>query len=217
MRQSIAALMTRSNRDIPHYYLSATIDLHAAMEWMRRRNRELAVEDRLVPSALLLLAAARATKAVPDLNGHWVDGGFRPAETVDLGLILSLRRGGLLVPVVRDADTLTVGQMMAAMRELTKRARAGRLRGSDLAPPSITVSNLGDQGVESVLGVIYPPQVALIGFGAISERPWAVEGMLGVRPLLTATLAGDHRASDGAIGARLLKHLDRLLQTPEEL
>lgn len=217
MRQSIAALMTTSNREIPHYYLSATVDLHTALEWLRKRNRELPVEERLVPSALLLLAAARSARAVPDLNGHWVDGAFRPAPTVDLGLILSLRRGGLLVPAIHDADSLTVGQVMAAMRELTTRARAGRLRGSDLIPPSITVSNLGDQGVESVLGVIYPPQVALVGFGAVSERPWAVDGLLGVRPLVTVTLAGDHRASDGAVGARFLKHLDRLLQRPEEL
>jgi pyruvate dehydrogenase E2 component (dihydrolipoamide acetyltransferase) len=165
----------------------------------------------------MLLATARAARAVPELNGHWLDGCFRPADSVDLGLILSLRRGGLLVPVVHAADTLTVGQMMASMRELTSRARAGRLRGSDLAPPSLTVSNLGDQGVESVHGVIYPPQVALVGFGAVSERPWAVGGLLGVRPLVTATLAGDHRATDGAIGARFLKHLDRLLQRPEEL
>lgn len=217
MRQSIAALMTTSNREIPHYYLSATVDLHTTLEWLRKRNRELPVEERLVPSALLLLAAARSARAVPDLNGHWVDGAFRPASSVDLGLILSLRRGGLLVPAIHDADSLTVGQMMAAMRELTTRARAGRLRGSDLTPPSITVSNLGDQGVESVLGVIYPPQVALVGFGAVSERPWAVDGLLGVRPLVTVTLAGDHRASDGAVGARFLKHLDRLLQRPEEL
>ena len=217
MRQSIAALMTTSNREIPHYYLTATVDLHIALEWLRKRNRELPVGERLVPSALLLLAAARSARAVPDLNGHWVDGGFLPASVVDLGLILSLRRGGLLVPAIHDADSLTVGQMMAAMRELTTRARAGRLRGSDLTPPSITVSNLGDQGVESVLGVIYPPQVALVGFGAVSERPWAVDGLLGVRPLVTVTLAGDHRASDGAVGARFLKHLDRLLQRPEEL
>ena len=217
MRQSIAALMTTSNREIPHYYLTTTIDLHTCREWVRARNRELPVEQRLVPSALMLLAAARAARAVPELNGHWLDGSFRQADSVDLGLILSLRRGGLLVPVIHDADTLTVGRMMATMRELTSRARAGRLRGSDLAPPSITVSNLGDQGVESVHGVIYPPQVALVGFGAVSDRPWAVAGMIGVRPLVTATLAGDHRATDGAIGARFLKHLDRLLQRPEEL
>jgi pyruvate dehydrogenase E2 component (dihydrolipoyllysine-residue acetyltransferase) len=217
MRQSIAALMTTSNREIPHYYLSTTVDLQAATTWLRQLNRELPVEGRVVPSALLLLAAARSARAVPELNGHWVDGGFRPATSVDLGLILSLRRGGLLVPVIRGADALSLGETMAAMRELTKRARAGRLRGSELVTPSITVSNLGDQGVESVLGVIYPPQVALVGFGTVSERPWAVDGMLGVRPLVTVTLAGDHRASDGAVGARFLKHLSRLLQTPEEL
>ncbi|TQJ49803.1 pyruvate dehydrogenase E2 component (dihydrolipoamide acetyltransferase) [Phycicoccus sp. SLBN-51] len=217
MRQSIAALMTVSNREIPHYYLSATVDLTAALTWMRARNRELPVEQRLVPSALLLLAAARSARQVPELNGHWVEGRFRPSDDVDLGLILSLRRGGLLVPAIPRADTLSVTDVMAAMRELTMRARAGRLRGSDLAQPSITVSNLGDQGVESVLGVIYPPQVALVGFGAVSERPWAVDGLLGVRPLVTTTLAGDHRASDGAVGARFLKHLDRLLQKPEEL
>ncbi|MDF2144206.1 dihydrolipoamide acetyltransferase family protein [Knoellia sp. p5-6-4] len=217
MRQSIAALMTVSNREIPHYYLSTTIDLTASLKWMRARNRELPVEQRLVPAALMLVAAARSARAVPDLNGHWVDGGFRPSGSVDLGLILSLRRGGLLVPAIARADSLGVTEMMAAVRELTSRARAGRLRGSDLVQPSITVSNLGDQGVESVLGVIYPPQVALVGLGAVSERPWAVEGLLGVRPLVTATLAGDHRASDGAVGARYLKHLDRLLQKPEEL
>lgn len=217
MRQSIAALMTVSNREIPHYYLSTTIDLSASLAWMRARNRELPVEQRLVPSALLLLAAARSARKVPELNGHWVEGRFRPSDDVALGLILSLRRGGLLVPAIPRADTLSVTEMMAAMRELTMRARAGRLRGSDLAQPSITVSNLGDQGVESVLGVIYPPQVALVGFGAVVERPWAVDGLLGVRPLVTTTLAGDHRASDGAVGARFLKHLDRLLQKPEEL
>jgi pyruvate dehydrogenase E2 component (dihydrolipoamide acetyltransferase) len=216
MRNSIAALMSRSKREIPHYYLSTTVDLQRISEWMRERNRELPVGERLVPSAALLSAAARAAREVPELNGHWVDGGFRPARDVDLGLILSLRSGGLLVPVLAAADTLDISQVMALMRDLTRRARTGRLRGSELSQPSISVSNLGDQGVESVLGVIYPPQVALIGFGAVTPRPWAVDGLLGVRPLVTVTLAADHRATDAAIGARLLKIIDRILQTPEE-
>jgi len=216
MRNSIAALMSRSKREIPHYYLSTTVDLQRTSEWMRERNRELPVGERLVPSAALLLAAARAAREVPELNGHWVDGAFRPAADVDLGLILSLRSGGLLVPVLAAADTLDISQMMALMRDLTRRARTGRLRGSELSQPSISVSNLGDQGVESVIGVIYPPQVALIGFGAVIPRPWAVDGLLGIRPLVTVTLAADHRATDAAIGARLLKTIDRILQTPEE-
>jgi pyruvate dehydrogenase E2 component (dihydrolipoamide acetyltransferase) len=217
MRRSIAALMTVSNREIPHYHLTLTVDLQRSLAWMKQRNRELEMAERLVPAALLLSATARAVRAVPELNGHWVDDAFRPAAEVDLGLILSLRTGGLLVPAIAGADRLTVDETMARVRELTRRARAGRLRGSDLVQPSITASNLGDQGVDSVLGVIYPPQVALVGFGAVSDRPWAVDGMLGVRPLVTVSLAGDHRASDGATGSRLLKTIDRLLQTPEEL
>lgn len=128
-----------------------------------------------------------------------------------------LRSGGLLAPVLKAADTLDISQVMALMRDLTRRARTGRLRGSELSQPSISVSNLGDQGVESVLGVIYPPQVALVGFGAVTPRPWAIDGLLGIRPLVTVTLAADHRATDAATGARLLKAIDRILQTPEEL
>jgi pyruvate dehydrogenase E2 component (dihydrolipoamide acetyltransferase) len=217
MRGAIAALMTRSNREIPHYYLSSTVDLHEALRWMRERNRELEMGDRLVPAALMFAAAARAAKQVPELNGHWVDDGFQPAGEVRLGFIVSLRGGGLLVPAIAEADTLSVVDTMGKIRDLTRRARSGRLRGSELAVPSITVSNLGEQGVESVQGVIYPPQVALVGFGTVSERPWAVDGLLGIRPLVTVTLAGDHRATDGATGARLLKTIDTLLQTPEEL
>ncbi|HET7760947.1 MAG TPA: dihydrolipoamide acetyltransferase family protein, partial [Phycicoccus sp.] len=214
MRRSIAALMTRSNAEIPHYHLTLTVDLHRTLEWVRERNLELSMAERLVPAAALMRATALAAREVPELNGHWVDDAFRPAEHVDLGLILSLRSGGLLVPAIREAETLGAVEMMARVRDLTKRARTGRLRGSELAPPSLTVSNLGDQGVDSVAGVIYPPQVALVGFGAVSERPWAVDGMIGVRPLVTVTLAADHRATDGAIGSRFLKALDRALQDP---
>ncbi len=217
MRQAIAALMTRSNREIPHYYLTATIDMSAAAAWLRARNRELDVSERLVPAALMLAATARAAHDISQLNGTWVDGAFVAAPAVDMGLVVSLRRGGIMVPVIRDAAELAVAQIMATMRDLVERTRTGRLRGSELAPPSITVSNLGEQGVESVLGVIYPPQVALVGFGAVIERPWAVDGLLGVRPVVTVSLAADHRASDGAIGARFLNRIDRLLQKPEEL
>ncbi|HET6968622.1 MAG TPA: 2-oxo acid dehydrogenase subunit E2, partial [Ornithinibacter sp.] len=108
-------------------------------------------------------------------------------------------------------------ELMAAMRDLVGRARAGRLRGTEMSDPTLTVTNLGDQGVECVHGVIYPPQVALVGFGRVVERPWAVEGMLAVRPVVTLTLAADHRATDGFGGGRLLAAIDQLLQTPEEL
>ena len=106
---------------------------------------------------------------------------------------------------------------MAALRDLVARARRGRLTGADLAEPSITVTNLGDQGVDTVHGVIHPPQVALLGFGRVADRPWAVEGLLGVRPVVTVTLAADHRATDADTGARMLRVLADLLADPEAL
>lgn len=217
MRHAIAALMARSKREIPHYYLTHTIDVSATVEWVRRRNRELPVEQRLVAAAFLLSATARALGHVPELNGNWIEGAFVPSAGVDLGIVVSLRSGGIIVPVIPDAAARSAEQLMPVMRDLVERSRTGRLRGSELTAPSITVTNLGDQGVESVLGVIYPPQVALVGFGAVVDRPWAVDGLLGVRPVVTVSLAADHRASDGARGARLLNRIERLLQEPRAL
>lgn len=216
-RLATARLMSRSKREIPHFYLSTTVDMAAALDWMHTRNRDLPLSQRLIPAALTLKAAALAARTVPELNGHWVDDHFVPAEEVTLGVAVSLRGGGLLAPTIAQADTLSVPEVMAALKDIVARARGGRLRASQTADPSVTVTNLGDQGVEVVFGVVYPPQVALIGFGQIVERPVAVNGLLGVRSVLTATLSADHRAADGATGARLLTSLDRLLQQPEEL
>ncbi|MEU2231667.1 2-oxo acid dehydrogenase subunit E2 [Streptomyces vietnamensis] len=216
-RATTARLMSRSKREIPHFYLATTVDMAAALEWMHARNRELPLSARLVPAALTFKAVALAARKVPALNGHWVDDGFVPADEVRLGVAVSLRDGGLVAPALAHADTLSVTEVMAALKDLVARARGGRLRASETVDPSITVTNLGDQGVEAVFGVVYPPQVALVGLGRIVERPVAVDGLLGVRPVLTATLSADHRAADGATGARLLTALDRLLQHPEEL
>jgi pyruvate dehydrogenase E2 component (dihydrolipoamide acetyltransferase) len=217
MRQVTARLMARSKREIPHYYLSATIDLTRAMAWMHDRNRDLDVTERLVPSALLLKAAAGASRQVPAMNGFWIDDHFVSGEGVHLGVAVSLRGGGLVTPAIHDAADLPLLELMDRLRDLVTRARTGRLRGSELTDATITVTNLGDQGVESVYGVIYPPQVALIGYGKVLERPVAVGGLVGVRPVVIATLAADHRATDGYTGARFLNALDGLLQRPEEL
>lgn len=217
MRRAVGDLMSRSKREIPHYYLSTTLDLASAVAWMHEHNRGRPVGDRLVPAALLLKAAARAARQVPDLNGFWIDGGPVPGSGIHLGVAVALRGGGLIAPALHDADTLTVPQLMSGLRDLAARARSGRLRGSETTEATITVTSLGDQGVEAVFGVIQPPQVALVGFGRVSDRPAAVGGLIGVRPMVTATLSADHRATDGAVGARYLTALDRLLQEPEEL
>jgi pyruvate dehydrogenase E2 component (dihydrolipoamide acetyltransferase) len=217
MRQAIARLMARSKREIPHYYVSNTVDMGPAMVWLRERNRSLEMSDRLVPAVLLLRATALAARRVPQLNGYWTEEHFTPAPAVHLGVAISLRGGGLVTPAIHDAADLPPGELMAKLRDLVNRARAGRLRGSELTDATITVTNLGDQGVESVTGVIYPPQVALVGFGKVVERPWAVGGLLGIRPVVITTLAADHRATDGYTGARFLTLIADLLQRPEEL
>ncbi|EID52772.1 dihydrolipoamide acetyltransferase family protein [Saccharomonospora xinjiangensis] len=215
-REAIAALMSRSKKEIPHYYLATTIDLGTALDWLHERNRHAGVDDRIIPAALLFKATSRAASAVPALNGHWIEGRFRPSTVVRLGVAVSLRGGGLLVPGIDDPGARPLDEVMRMLTDVVARARGGRLRSSDLEPASLTVTNLGE-GAESVQGVIYPPQVALVGFGAIVRRPWAVGDLLGVRPVVTATLAADHRASDGATGARFLDTLDHLLQRPEDL
>lgn len=217
MRRAIAALMTRAHRDIPHYYLSTTVDMAAAVDWLHEQNRRHPVAERLLPAALLLKAAALAAREVPELNGFWTDDHFTAGEGVHLGVAVSLRGGGLVAPALHDADTLELPQLMAALKDLVARARTGRLRGSEVSDSTITVTSLGDQGVETVFGVIFPPQVALVGFGRVVDRPCAVDGLLGVRPVVTATLAADHRATDGAVGARYLTAVASLLQNPEQL
>ncbi len=217
MRKLIAAAMTRSKQTVPHYYLSRTVDMSAALTRLRESNRQAPVSERVLAPALLLRAVALAARKVPELNGHWRDDAFHPAATVDLGMVVSLRGGGIIVPTIAGADRLSVTETMAAMRGAVARCRDGRLRSADAAPATITVTNLGDLGAETVYGVIAAPQVAIVGFGAISERPCAVDGMLGVRPQVTVTLSADHRASDGAVGSRLLNVVADLLQHPEEL
>jgi pyruvate dehydrogenase E2 component (dihydrolipoamide acetyltransferase) len=217
MRRAIAALMARSAREVPQYHLRHRIDLGQALPWLEAVNADRPPRQRLVPAALLLKAVAAAARATPALNGFWRDDAFVPSPTVDLGVAVSLRRGGLLVPTIHDAPRRTLDELMEALRDLVERARAGRLRASELAAPSITVTNLGDTGVDVVHGLVYPPQVALVGFGRIHPEAWAAGGMVGERPVVHATLAGDHRASDGIQGARLLAAVDRLLQHPDEL
>ncbi len=212
MRRAIAAAMARSNREIPHYYLQRRIDMSRALRWLEAENRQRALQDRLLPAVLLIKAVAQALGEVPALNAYWLDDRPQPQEAVHLGFAIALRQGGLIAPAIHHADLKNVDEIMAAMRDLITRVRAGRLRSSEMTEATITVTSLGDLGVETVYGVIYPPQVALVGFGKILEQPWAEQGMLGVRPVLNATLAADHRATDGSQGARFLEALNRFLQ-----
>jgi pyruvate dehydrogenase E2 component (dihydrolipoamide acetyltransferase) len=217
MRQAIAAAMARSKREIPHYYLTLPIDMGRALDWLAAENQRRDVGRRLLPAALLLKATALALRRIPQLNGFWTDGTAKPSQAIHIGWAISLRGGGLMAPAIRDADTLSLDQAMAALRDLVTRARTARIRGSEMMDPTITVTSLGERGAQSVLGVIYPPQLAIVGFGAMRPSPVAVEDRVAIRPVIQASLAADHRASDGETGGRLLATIDHLLQEPEKL
>ncbi len=173
--------------------------------------------ERLLPVALLIKAVGLALREVPELNGYWIDGGFQPGPGIHVGCAIALRGGGLVAPALHDTDKTDLGTLMRTLADLVARARAGSLKSSELSDPSVTVTNLGDQGVDAAFGIIYPPQVALVGFGRIAERPWIVAGTIAARPLLTATLSADHRASDGHRGGMFLTAVERFLQNPETL
>jgi pyruvate dehydrogenase E2 component (dihydrolipoamide acetyltransferase) len=217
MRQAIAATMSRAKREIPHYYLATTLDLHAAERWLADYNRERPPETRLLMAALFMKATARALVRYPELNGHYDEQGFQPAERVDLGMAIHLRGGGLIAPALQDTAALDLPTLMSRLQDLVQRARRGGLRASELGSATATVTALGERGVDTVYGVIHPPQVAMIGFGSLRRRPLAVDEMLAIRPAVDVSLAADHRVCDGHLGALFLNEIDAQLQHPEAL
>lgn len=216
MREAIAAAMTRSKHEIPHYYLEHEIDLQAADDWLRARNADCDPGDRILMGALFIKAAAMAARDVKGMNGQYGDG-FEPSKTVNAGVAVALRGGGLIAPAIMDAASQQLDQLMASMRDLVARARSGRLRGSEMTQGTITISSLGENGVDGMTAVIYPPQVAIVAFGTPRPAPRVVDGAVTARLCVHVTLAADHRVSDGRRGAKFLKQIDTLLQSPEEL
>lgn len=217
MRKAIAAAMARSKREIPHYYLSHDIDLGAAQDRLVRINAGRAATERVLHGALYVRAVARALVELPEFNGYFLDGAFQPGPGIHVGMAVAIRGGGLVAPAIHDADKLTLDHVMERLRDVVARVRGGRLRGSELTGATVTVSSLGDRGVGTLYGVIHPPQVALVGLGTPVLRPWVVNGQIVPRQIVTATLAADHRSSDGHRGALFLAKIAALLEAPEAL
>lgn len=217
MRNAIAAAMSRSKREIPHYYLSETVPMRNAQAWLTAANAQRSVTERLLMAVLQLKSVALALKKFPDMNGFFHAGIYQPSAAVHIGVAISLRQGGLIAPAIHDVADKSLEQLMHDLSDLVRRVRAGSLRSSEMSDPTATVTNLGEQGVEAVYGVIYPPQVALVAFGRITDRPWVNDGALCVMPATTASLAADHRVSDGHHGALFLAEVRERLQRPAEL
>jgi pyruvate dehydrogenase E2 component (dihydrolipoamide acetyltransferase) len=217
MRRAIAAAMTRSKREIPHYYLTQTIDFAPARAWLERFNASRPVEDRLLYSVLIIKAVARAAAEIPGFAGFYRNGQFEAATDIHVGFAVAQRGGGLMAPALLSATSKDLMVLMHELMDLVARARGGHLRSSELGLPVITLTSLGDEGVEAVYPIIFPDQVAIVGAGRLTERPWVNDGQVTIRPILTLTLAADHRVTDGRRGARFLTRIAALLATPGEL
>jgi pyruvate dehydrogenase E2 component (dihydrolipoamide acetyltransferase) len=217
MRRAIAASMSRSKREIPHFYLGQTIDMSNAISWLAQENERRSVTERLLHGVLLVKAVALALREVPELNAVWEGETLVTREDINVGVAISLRGGGLVAPAIHGTDGLELDELMRAFRDLVSRARSWSLRSSEMTDPTITVTSLGERGVESAFGVIFPPQVAIVGFGNMVERPWVREGHVLPCPVVNASLSADHRVTDGHRASAFLAAVDRLLQEPEEL
>lgn len=217
MRRAIAAAMSRAKREIPHFYLGQTIDMSRAIAWLTEENLRRPVSERLLHGVLFVKAVALALREVPELNATWQGEELVRREDINVGVAIALRGGGLVAPAIRDTDKLSLDELMHAFRDLVARARAYSLRSSEMSEPTITVTSLGERAAETVYGVIFPPQVAILGFGALVERLWISDGQILPCPVVNATLSADHRVTDGHAASALLVAVDRLLQEPEEL
>lgn len=217
IRDAIAAAMEKSKREIPHYYLSLDIDISHTQQWLSDENAEREPEDRLLLLAVLLKAVANILPKFPALNGYYQNGRFEQGKGIHIGNVISLRGGGLVVPAIHDVDTLSLDATMQALRDISNRSRTGHLRSSELTDATITITSIGDRGSDSVFGVIYPPQVAILGFGRVRQSPQVRNSRIEICDMITVSLSADHRVSDGTLGAKFLNALSLQLQQPELL
>jgi pyruvate dehydrogenase E2 component (dihydrolipoamide acetyltransferase) len=217
MRATIGAAMTRSKREIPHYYLAHAVDFAPARDWLAQFNAGVPVDERLIEGLLLIKAVALAAAEIEGFNGYFLDGQFQRCAAVHVGTAIALRGGGLVAPALLDANHKDLKTLMREFSDLVTRVRTGRMRSSELSSATITVTSLGSEAVDVLFPIINPPQVAIIGTGAIADRPWVDGGDLIVRPVLSLTLAADHRVTDGRAGSRLLRRIGDLLAQPATL
>ena len=217
MRMTIGAAMARAKREIPHYYLGHCVDFSPARDWLTAHNASLAVKDRLIEAVLITKAVALAASRIEGFNGYFRNGRFEPSSAVHAGAAVAVRGGGLVAPALLDADRKDLATLMRDFSALVTRVRAGHLRSGEFTAATITVTSLGADGVDILYPIINPPQVAIVGAGAIRDQAWVREGQLVIRPVLTLALAADHRVTDGRAGARFVRAIADLLAHPEAL
>jgi pyruvate dehydrogenase E2 component (dihydrolipoamide acetyltransferase) len=212
MRRIVGERMTESKRSAPHFYLTMDADMTAIA---LRRNAVREKPGSLLPSIndFILSACARALKDFPSLNAAFTREGVQIYSDIDIGMAVALEEG-LVVPVIRNADRLSLEELAKQSRDLADKAQKKKLLPSDYEGGTFTVSNLGMFGVESFVAIINPPQCAILAVGQVAPRVVAHGDGIAVRPIMTMSLSADHRVVDGAIAARFLQEVKRQLETP---
>lgn len=217
MRAAIGAAMARSKREIPHYYLARSLDFGPAQAWLAQYNASRAVKERLIDAVLITKAVAVAAARIEGFSGQFAAEHFHAAIPVHAGVAIAVRGGGLVAPALLEADRKSLSTLMQEFSDLVTRVRAGHMRSGEFTAATITVNCLGAEGADLIYPIINPPQVAIVGTGAIRERPWVEQGQLVIRPVLTLALAADHRVTDGRAGSHFLETIAELLANPATL
>jgi len=208
-REVISSLMTKSKKEIPHYYLKHKVKLDSLMEFLDEKNKHLSPEERILRPVLFFKAIILALVEHKEFNSHFQNNQWKKFHPIHLGIVLQLKNFGVIAPAVLNAETLSLKDLQLKVLDLDERAQKGLLRNLELNSATITVTNLGENGVDEVFGVIFPPQVAILGLGKIHEEnsTW----------VMNITLSADHRVTDGVSGSRFLKKIAHYLTHPELL
>jgi pyruvate dehydrogenase E2 component (dihydrolipoamide acetyltransferase) len=218
LRQAIAAVMSRSKKEIPHYYLKKRMNLDSLMSWLDETNKKLSPPDRLLLPALLIRAVIVALKKFPEMNGYYKADKFEASSSINLGIAFSIKGGGVMVPAILDADKMSTSEFNKAIQGLAMRTKEGGLKNRELSEGTFTITNVGDLGSDEVFGIIFPPQVAIVGIGHIRKEPIIDrQDQLRAGFVVDITLSADHRVSDGLLGARFLNEIEKKLNDPVSL
>lgn len=216
MRRAIARHMSYSKQNIPHYYLTTRPDIAAAMDQRETWNADKPKSEHISVNDLMVKATALALTKYPAFNGYYRDDAFQPQERINIGIAIALP-DGLVAPALLDCGALPLVEIARRSKDLAARAREGTLRAEEYSAATFTITNLGMYDIDSFLAIIVPPQVGILAVGSVNEVPALRDGEIITRHPVALTLSGDHRATDGAEGAQLLREVVACLQNPASL
>lgn len=216
MRQTIARRMSLSKQNEPHYYLTLDIDMTDAMAFRKQLNTAASETQRVSVNDLIVKACAIALQRHPKFNSEYTDAGLKYHDRVNIDIGIALDEG-LMAPAILDCDTKSLGRIAEEAKDLIERAKGGRLTAEEYSDGNFTITNLGAYGVEALIGIINPPQAAILGVGSVMPQPAVRDDQVVVRQLMKVALSADHRVSDGAEGARFIKEIQGLLENPVTL